>query len=481
MTRQEALVLLAGVPAVLAAFCGELAGLVELGVLAALLAALVAAARWSGPRVARWPRRRFLIGLASLAAGLRLAWVAAVPNGQVSDFAIYHELAAALASGKGYAITGPVGKEDLVAYLGDGGKPLPYATSYRPPGTAFLGALLYLPLGPHPLWMKLLNVLLGASTVLLLYLGLARSATEPAARLAALAWAVYPSAVFATNLFCSEVPFTAALAGLAWLASVAGGSDRRRPWVALGLLAAAACLLRPMWLPLSAALAVVCFLRPRLKVAAPKYLVFLAALGLGLLPWAWRNTRLWGRPTGICTDGGMVLAYHTARLLPESAANDPALRERVARWRAMKNESEQSGEGYALAALNLKAVFGAGPLHVGRSLLRCLDDMFGDDEEMLHWSTLSSRYARVLSRRAVYGLGRLDAAFYAGSWLLALLGLWRRGAWASLPDGGRFLLLNFLATFVLFLFIPGQARYHFSLMPAVFLLAAVGITAVRRP
>ena len=61
--------------------------------------------------------RAFLGIVAGFAFALRIGWLWAVPTEQVSDFAIYHELAAALARGQGYVITGPVGVEDLKYYI----------------------------------------------------------------------------------------------------------------------------------------------------------------------------------------------------------------------------------------------------------------------------------------------------------------------------------------------------------------------------
>ncbi len=78
----------------------------------------------------RLSSRRALFIIAGTALMLRIFWVCAVSNEQVTDFAIYHELAQAVLSGKGYALTGPVGAEDLELYLGTD-KHLPYTTAYR--------------------------------------------------------------------------------------------------------------------------------------------------------------------------------------------------------------------------------------------------------------------------------------------------------------------------------------------------------------
>jgi len=179
-----------------------------------LLIALPILLRVLRPRVQRLPRLpgRWPLAVVMVAAvGVRLLCLATVPNAPVSDFAAYQELSVAMATGQGYAMIGAAGREDADLYLGKD-TALPHPTAFRAPGTALWGLLA----GGNPAWFRLINVALGAGTCALIFLML-----EPAgiALTAGLLWALYPSAVFATTLYGSEVLYGFFLALMAWMLS----------------------------------------------------------------------------------------------------------------------------------------------------------------------------------------------------------------------------------------------------------------------
>jgi len=125
---------------------------------------------------------------------------------------------------QGYTLTGPTGLEDVKLYLGPG-VTLPYVTAYRAPGTSLWGALLYLVAGTRPYVFKLANLALDAILIgLIAAVARCGRLDAGAAGLAALSWALYPSAIFATGLFGSETLFAFLLVLIAWLFA---WSDRR--------------------------------------------------------------------------------------------------------------------------------------------------------------------------------------------------------------------------------------------------------------
>jgi hypothetical protein len=438
---------------------------------------LAAAAALARRPLGRMPERSFLVLLTLAAAALRLAWVAADPNKQVSDYAIYHELAAALARGQGYVTTGPIGVEDLYAYIGSS-QPLPYTTAYRLPGAPLWGAALYTLFGADPLWFKLANVLLGAGTCLLLYGFLKRGLRPEVARLAALGWALYPESVFASSLVCTEILFSFLLALLALsLDRTRGG--RPRPAVPLlqGLLVACCALVRPLFLPILAALAALWWFEPGGKEAGRRLGLVLLGFLLGLAPWTWRNWRSMRAFIPISTTERITVVEKSYYDVPDDARNDPAWKSKWEAYKALPGETARYQGGYPMARENLERMLLGGPLHVARRLAANLLAAFADDVEMLRWSVTNSFY---LARRAgpptslgaawIDRWGTLDRAFYLAVVLAAAAGALLRGGFES--GGFEFLVYYFLFNFALLLLLPGESRYHFPLMLVLIPLAA---------
>ena len=283
------------------------------------LAALVAlAVRWlgrGGPARVQLGERAFLALLVTLAAGVRVAWVMAVPNRLVSDFAIYHELAVALVSGQGYTLTGPIGQEDLALYLGTD-KTLPYTTAYRAPGTPLLAALLYRVFGVHPVLMKAASVLLGTATALLLYRLLARAGQERAGRIAALDLGALSLGRVRHQPVRQRGP-------------VHLRADRRRS--ARG----AAARLRPRRrrrLPVPADVAADRLAQALARRRQPRAIVlFLAGMAIAIAPWTARNALTFHRFIPICTSDGEFAARHSTYAMPPEVRESPRFDRALAR------------------------------------------------------------------------------------------------------------------------------------------------------
>ncbi len=418
--------------------------------------------------------RAALIAILSTAAICRAGWVLWNDNEQVSDFAIYHELAAAVAGGQGYTLTGPAGAEDLELYLGRD-KTLPYTTAHRAPGVAFVGAALFKIAGPLDNAFKLLNLFLGVATAWLLTLLL--SAWPAAARRAGLVWAIYPPAVMATSLYGSEILFTFLLC-LAGLLFQRGRESDRLKYPAIGIVLAAAALTRSFLWPLVLSGVAAIIFTHGWKKGAFKAGFLIVCVFIALTPWIARNWSLLQRFVPICTNEGEFLAQRTKEFVP-GRDEDAGWTERQAAWRAIINEADRAAEGYRIAADNWRRALAAGPLHTLHSLWRAAVSTFSNDYDMLFWSTRRSYYSVVYPgpTGSIKDVSLLIWRWFTHGFYIALL----LGALTGVLLSARFgfdLVPNqfFLSFFFLLfatahLFVMGQSRYHFPLMPVAAMLA----------
>ncbi|MBI5240813.1 MAG: glycosyltransferase family 39 protein [Elusimicrobia bacterium] len=428
-----------------------------------------------------WPS---LAAIVIIALGLRAAWFGAVKNEQVSDFAIYQELAASLASGKGYAITGPVGVEDMEFSIGKGHS-LPYTTAFRPPGAPLWGALLYKVFGPNPKVFLVSNIIFGAGTAALIFL-LFELQGARLGRRAALAWSVYPSSVMATNLYGTEALSVFSLMLIAW--TLTACPDRARAKMPLvGLLAAAAALIRSLLVPLIVSISAAIWMGAGMKRGMSRVAVFLAFAALGLMPWTVRNWSVFHRVIPVCTLEGMFLGQHTALNVPPDGQDAPWQEASYRRWRETSDEAERSARGYGIAADNLRRMLLGGPLHASLCLFFNVWSVFSDDQDILLWSIrrsfMSSRRSGpefVMEGPSYQRWRCLLTAFHLLVVLGALAGALRLGTTReSHPPGLAFLAVFFLMTFAAHALTRGTHRYQFLVQPFMLILAARGYDGIR--
>lgn len=237
-------------------------------------------ARLSGIPPRRIAGATWLAGVA-----LRLAWVAAVPPVQVSDGAAYHALAVKLATGAEYVAAG--------------------TRAYWPPGMPL--ALAAWIRGFGDLWfLPLLHNLVLFSLTLWAARRLARRlAGEPAAAIAAIVLALWPSHVMGAGLVTKELQVLA----LATLA-LALYPLRPRVWPALGAgiafglatLTQPALLFAPLAFLLFEALRATTW-----RAASLRSLCFLAGFAAAIAPWTARNALVFGSFVPITSTSGFAL------------------------------------------------------------------------------------------------------------------------------------------------------------------------------
>ncbi|MGD0766151.1 MAG: glycosyltransferase family 39 protein, partial [Dehalococcoidia bacterium] len=135
-------------------------------------------------------RGLILGGILVLAFAIRLSWVASVremPDKAMADPLFYDSAARMLAAGKGY--------------LHLNGVP----TAEWPPGYPLLLAAIYKVFGHSIALAKLVNILAGAGTCLLVYLIAKRTFNVAVGLVAAFILALFPSQIFFSTLLMTEV------------------------------------------------------------------------------------------------------------------------------------------------------------------------------------------------------------------------------------------------------------------------------------
>ena len=210
------------------------------------------------------------------------------------DTADYDEIALNLLAGEGF-----VSRLNWFGYE---------MRSWRPPLYPFFLALIYGVYGYSHLAVKVVQALIGAGTVVLIW-ALARALSQRAALWAGGLALLYGPLVAISAEVMSETLFCFCIVLASWLVVVAEG--RRNHLLLAGAVVGLAALTRPvglLWVP---AFAVVAIWRLR-GVGVRQCLWVGAALLMVVLPWSARNWQVHGAWVPISTHGGFILARSNA-------------------------------------------------------------------------------------------------------------------------------------------------------------------------
>jgi 4-amino-4-deoxy-L-arabinose transferase-like glycosyltransferase len=183
-----------------------------------------------------------------------------------------------------------------------------HLTAYRPPGFALVWAPLYRLAGHRYDVVRVIHCVAGAATILLVFLIGQHCFDNRVAWLAASVWTVWPFGLLYSSELLAEALATLWLLWYVW-ASLQF-AEKPTPLRALyaGLLLGIALLTRPstaLLLPLVAFWAVWQFRRQR-RVMAQALTIPVISVAI-LIPWAWRNYRVFNKFIPISTMGGSVL------------------------------------------------------------------------------------------------------------------------------------------------------------------------------
>lgn len=183
------------------------------------------------------------------------------------------------------------------------GAPLLYAASFYATGGAREGTA------------RIIELLLGLATIVVVYLLGKRISCRPAGLLAAFAVSVYPPFIHSVGALYSEPPAMFALPAAVLAFLWAGDQQRLRAWLLPGFLFGLTALARPEYLLVGAAFAVLALIRisrargwqPGLAAAA----LLVVALLIPIVPWTIRNQNVLHRTVPISTGGGKALYVGT--------------------------------------------------------------------------------------------------------------------------------------------------------------------------
>ena len=212
---------------------------------------------------------------------------------------------------------------------------LPGAASpydWSPGAPLFYAAVYYATGGVHPGAVRLVVALLGALTIVLVYL-IGRRLAGPLAGLAGAAlFAIYPVTIFFTGKLMSEPLATLTLAGA--VLSFFWAGDRGRHWAAWalpGLLLGLTAFARPEYLAFILVFAVIALFRGGLVPA----IVLTLAFALPIVPWTLHVSSAEGRFVPISTGGGKALFIGT--YLPGDGLHLDVKRELLRQYEGREN------------------------------------------------------------------------------------------------------------------------------------------------
>jgi 4-amino-4-deoxy-L-arabinose transferase-like glycosyltransferase len=196
-----------------------------------------------------------------------------------------------------------------------GGPTFEDSSDWSPGAPLLYAASFYATAGAREGTARIVELLLGLATIIVVYLLGRRIACRPAGLLAAFAVAVYPPFIHSVGALYSEPPamFTLPAAVLAFL--WAGEQPRLRAWLLPGVLFGLTALARPEYLLVGAAFALLALIRlVRARGWQPGLVgtaLLVAALLLPIVPWTIRNQVVLDRTVPISTGGGKALYVGT--------------------------------------------------------------------------------------------------------------------------------------------------------------------------
>jgi 4-amino-4-deoxy-L-arabinose transferase-like glycosyltransferase len=274
---------------------------------------------WAAGLADRHGGRVVLIALAAIVVlGLALRVESALEPLDVrpgTDSAVYASVAEQLYEHQRFALPGSASPYDWSP-----GAPLFYAAVYYATG------------GVHPGAVRLVVALLGALTIVLVYLIGRRLGGPVAGLVAAGLLAIYPVTIFFTGKLMSEPLATLTLAGA--VLSFFWAGDRGRHWLAWalpGFLLGLTAFARPEYLAFVVVFGLLALIRGRLRGAA----ILVVAFALTIAPWTVHVSSVEGRFVPISTGGGKALFIGT--YLPGDGLHLDVKRELLRRFEGREN------------------------------------------------------------------------------------------------------------------------------------------------
>lgn len=376
-----------------------------------------------------------------LALCLRLAWALLAPhldpflasNPLLGDAGSYDLIARSLLQGSGHSLFPP------------------QPDGFWPPLYPYFLSIWYALLGYNLQLARLAQAFLGALAACFFFLIAASAFKRPVALLAGLGLAIYPYLVYFGAWLIAEALFLALFAAALWLLSLAARRWQVRYLLRAGVLLGLSALAKPTTLFFMPFIALWLFLAPEniplRRRAGQVFLLALVTLVV-ILPWSFRNLRVFGQFVLISTNGGYTFL----------GANNPDA------WGG-------HNEGYPalIPGLNdaeMEDVFYA----------RAFDWIRSDPQAFLRLAV--QKYRRLLSPLSVASSPAdfsLPAAPLVYGIYFAFLGTSLAGLVLSFPAWRKigYLYAPILGVFVSAGLYYGDARYTLPMAPSMVILAAL--------
>ena len=410
----------------------------------------------SGIRLLFRRRQAWLVLIVLLALVLRLAWsfyADADPRYVWRfDMTLYDHEAVQLAAGNGY--------------LDQSGGP----SAHWPPGYPMTLAPLYYLFDYNPVAARMLNVVLGSATVVLLYLLGSRVFDRRVGLTAALLLALFPNQVFFSSLTLTEILFTTLLVLILLLTVHLMLGQRAPPLWQVGLTGA---LMGYAALVRGEALLLIAFVVPALLLrwrSWRRVLTYAAVLLVGMAviiaPWTVRNVVRMKSFILISTSGAEAFwVGHHAGADGRITGFDVGFR-----YEPLPNPERE----VKINDIALNEALTFMKHHPGEDLKLIPSKLFflyKDDGSSMHWVQLEEF---TIPPQAGAFFGGLASVYYWVALLVAAVGA---RAWFSLREPGKALLVGAVLYWTLIFGVVffGDHRFHFPIIPIFSLWAAASL------
>ena len=431
---------------------------------------------------ANWLSKYAVLIVVGVGVGVRVVSIVGIPNKQVSDFQIYHELGRAIARGQGFSYTGVIGlREDVPIYLNQKPSSAIIPTAFRPVGYPFLVSIVYRLFGANPLFGKFFNLLIGIIAGLAVYC-LLLPFDRAAALMGALVWYLYPTNILATNLLSTELTFTAILISSFVLIDRIRLSSRPIDIVyaaSSGLLLGFATLVRAELFIVPCAIVGSCMIGLHWKRLVMLIAVFLICVAVAPSIWGIRNYRQFGVWFTHSTNMGTELIKRAPR---NEIGLDGKPQDYVRLLQAFSQSSdefERCSLGRKIAMLQIKETIASRGVYgfFRKNIVHNWIEVWKHDNSILEWTSVSNYYTAQrnnaeppVSDQTKIILQSITTYSYLLVTILAAAGIWilRPKRWTP---GITCLSLYTIGSSLLLAIFISKPRFHFVSVTTLCLFA----------
>lgn len=381
---------------------------------------------------------QFLWSVLIVALIIRVAAVLVFPLEPLVDDAQFHRYAVNMLQGESYGS--------------------PRYRAFFPPGMSLTLYIWYSLLGPSWWAGKLLNGLFGLAFILLVFDLTRRTVSPLASRWAAVLTTVMPTLVFYTATLGYEILLGVILLAVCDLALVVRlKSMSWRATLLLGMLLGFGALVKPICVFVPVLLFLWWWSRSDLHMGLARTLMVMLFMACTIMPWTWRNYRVFGEFVFISTNSGITLyaannEHSQGIAMPVKAvpgAVDEVTADKVLRRKALQWIMHNPSAWLRLAVNKCMYTWGT-----STSIM----SVVSTDRLSLTWEAACMAMLNI---------------FWAMLLVLCTMATFKTSVWQNIFLAPLFLLLAYV--FMLHLFFEAMSRHHIPVLGVLILVAAVGL------